>query len=163
MTSRQTVVKRIEFPAGHRLMNYNGKCKNLHGHSFVAEVCLGADQLDGMGLVIDFTDVGRFLKTWIDQNWDHAFIVNNDDKKLLEFLLVNNLKVYALRTGEDGENPSVENLSKHMYKILYEEYSSHPGLIIEYVDIWESSSSYARFTYERAQRVGMIKDNRGDD
>ena len=68
---------RIEatFDSGHRLLDYDGKCAYPHGHTYKAEVFLGGNSLDSQGLVFDFTDLKRQVKGWIDDNWDHAFLV----------------------------------------------------------------------------------------
>ena len=50
-----SVTKRIDFCYGHRLLNYNGKCRNLHGHNGKAVVTLETDHLDE--LVIDLFQV----------------------------------------------------------------------------------------------------------
>ena len=51
------VTKTVDFCYGHRLMEYDGKCRNLHGHNGLLEVDLEADSLDNLGMVMDFTKV----------------------------------------------------------------------------------------------------------
>ena len=45
------VTRRIDFCYGHRLLNYDGKCKNLHGHNGRAEIVIAAEKLDDRGMV----------------------------------------------------------------------------------------------------------------
>ena len=76
---------RIEFSfdSGHRLLDYNGKCAYPHGHTYRAEVFLKSRTLDRLGLVYDFTDLKDRIKSWVDENWDHAFLVNSRDTELI--------------------------------------------------------------------------------
>jgi len=75
----------VKFDAAHRLLGYEGKCKFLHGHSYVAIVCLSRRELEGPGFVIDFGFIKKHVKGWIDKFWDHAVILNKEDK-LVTFL-----------------------------------------------------------------------------
>lgn len=81
-----SITRRFEFDYGHRVLGHEGKCATLHGHRGVAEVTVvpvNADPqnpgLDKLGRVIDFAALKQVVGTWIDQNWDHAMILNTDD------------------------------------------------------------------------------------
>ena len=52
-----TIVKKLHFCYGHRLMDYDGKCARPHGHNGVLEVELSSNELDARGMVYDFADV----------------------------------------------------------------------------------------------------------
>jgi 6-pyruvoyltetrahydropterin/6-carboxytetrahydropterin synthase len=140
---RSTVAKRIEFPAGHRLMNYEGKCYNIHGHSFIVEALFSADTLDEMGFVIDFTEIGHFLKDWIDVNWDHAFIANSADIALIEFLKEHKMKYYTL-----DANPTTEQMAIHLFTVVQDwvyDNAGGNGLQTERIRVWESSNAYSQY------------------
>ena len=53
------VSKAIEFCYGHRLLNYDGKCRHLHGHNARAEIELNSEELDDRGMVFDFSDIKK--------------------------------------------------------------------------------------------------------
>ena len=74
-----SVAKRIEFCYGHRLLDYNGVCAHPHGHNAVAELEVRADALDGRNMVMDFSDIKRAIKEWIDRELDHRMILRADD------------------------------------------------------------------------------------
>ena len=76
----------ITFDAGHRLLDYHGKCASPHGHTFTAEVLVTGQELDRLGLVVDFGDVKTPLKRWIDEHWDHGFLLNDRDGVLISAL-----------------------------------------------------------------------------
>ncbi len=66
-----TVTKEIHFCYGHRLLNYEGKCRYLHGHNGRAVITIDAEQLDHRGMVLDFTDIKNVVSSWIDDSLDH--------------------------------------------------------------------------------------------
>ena len=57
-----SVTKRIEFCYGHRLLDYDGICQHPHGHNAVAEIEVGASELDSRNMVCDFGDIKRIVK-----------------------------------------------------------------------------------------------------
>ena len=69
---------------GHRLPEHFGLCKNIHGHSYKMIVEFEGE-LDEQGMVIDFYDVEKIINPVIEK-LDHAFMVKDDDKIILEFL-----------------------------------------------------------------------------
>src|SRR4029434_3716449 len=73
------VTKRIEFCYGHRLLDYDGICQHPHGHNAVAEIEIHRDALDARDMVVDFNDIKRLVKGWIDRELDHKMILRRDD------------------------------------------------------------------------------------
>ena len=65
------VTREIHFCYGHRLLNYDGKCRFLHGHNGRALITMESDHLDERGMVIDFSDIKRAMQVWIDEQLDH--------------------------------------------------------------------------------------------
>jgi 6-pyruvoyltetrahydropterin/6-carboxytetrahydropterin synthase len=61
---------RDSFAAAHRLVGSGGKCENLHGHNFKVELTVGGDDLDDSGMLMDFTDLKKILKS-ILSDLDH--------------------------------------------------------------------------------------------
>ena len=128
----------ITFDSGHRLLDYEGKCAFPHGHTYSAEVFLEASTLDSLGLVFDFTELRSKVKTWIDENWDHAFLANSRDTELIAGLApVSKGRLYQF----DGENPSCEVMSRE----LYMQVKQLCGVAPAKVRLWESTSQYAEF------------------
>src|SRR5438132_7826753 len=73
------VTREIHFCYGHRLLNYDGKCRHLHGHNGRAVIVIEAAGLDDRGMVMDFNDIKRVVSTWIDEHLDHRMILRRDD------------------------------------------------------------------------------------
>ena len=77
------ITKQFSFETGHALYGYDGKCKNVHGHSYKLSVTvIGSPILDTnnvkFGMVIDFTDLKKIVKEEIVDNFDHATVFNQN-------------------------------------------------------------------------------------
>ena len=131
---------RIEFTfdSGHRLLNYDGKCAYPHGHTYRAEIFLESTELNNLGLVYDFTDLKDQIKTWTDDNWDHAFLINSQDQELIEGL--SSTELVRLYKFQD-ENPSCEVMSRK----LYETTTELCGVAPSKVRLWESANQFAEY------------------
>jgi len=72
------VSREIDFCYGHRLLNYDGKCKYLHGHNGRAVIVIEAPKLDDRGMVMDFSDIKRVVSSWIDEHLDHRMLLHRE-------------------------------------------------------------------------------------
>ena len=75
------ITKQFSFETGHALYGYDGKCKNVHGHSYKLSVTvIGKPIVDRFnvkfGMVIDFTDLKKIVKEEIVDQFDHATVFN---------------------------------------------------------------------------------------
>jgi 6-pyruvoyltetrahydropterin/6-carboxytetrahydropterin synthase len=132
------VTREIHFCYGHRLLNYDGKCRNLHGHNGKAVITLESTQLDALGMVVDFSHMKRVVSTWIDATFDHKMILHRDDPILPELH----------RLGEAVEivevNPTAENLAKLIF-----DYAASQRLPVVEVTLWETENSFATYRGEK--------------
>ena len=128
------VTKEIHFCYGHRLLNYAGKCKNLHGHNGKAVVTLEAAGLDALGMVVDFSRIKQLIGVWIDETLDHKMILHRDDPALPELR----------RLGEPvvvlDVNPTAESIAK-----LICDHALAQGLPVTEVTLWETETSFATY------------------
>ena len=130
-----SVVKRVEFCYGHRLLDYEGVCKHPHGHNAVAEIEIRSAALDQRSMVCDFSDVKHLVKSWIDREIDHKMILRSDDP------LVNPLRELGEPVFLVESNPTVERIARLIY-----EHVQQSGLPVVRVKVWETTTSSA--TYE---------------
>jgi 6-pyruvoyltetrahydropterin/6-carboxytetrahydropterin synthase len=77
------ITKQFSFETGHALYGYDGKCKNVHGHSYKLSVTvIGTPIIDTTnvkyGMVIDFTDLKKIVREEIVDNFDHATVFNKN-------------------------------------------------------------------------------------
>lgn len=81
--SKIRITKQFSFETGHALYGYDGKCKNVHGHSYKLSVTvIGTPITDTSnvkyGMVIDFTDLKKIVKEEIVDLFDHATVFNKN-------------------------------------------------------------------------------------
>ena len=128
------VTREIDFCYGHRLMNYDGKCKYLHGHNGRAVISVEADRLDHRGMVLDFSDIKQVVSQWIDVNLDHRMLLHRDDP-LVPILLAEREPVFLLDV-----NPTAENIAKLIY-----DHAASKGFPIVEVRLWETPRCFATY------------------
>lgn len=98
--SKIRITKQFTFEMAHALYGYDGKCKNIHGHSYKLDVCVIGSPIEDTenpkcGMVIDFGDLKSIVKSEIIDLMDHSTIlnVNSPHKELAEYLKVNGHKI----------------------------------------------------------------------
>jgi len=96
------IAKEFRWEMGHRLPEHFGLCKNIHGHSYKMLVEFDGE-LGKNGMIIDYYDVEKIIHPIIE-NFDHAFMVNKDDKTVLEFLEKMNSKKVVVDFQSTAEN-----------------------------------------------------------
>jgi 6-pyruvoyltetrahydropterin/6-carboxytetrahydropterin synthase len=133
------VTREIDFCYGHRLLNYPGKCRHLHGHNGKVLISFEASQLDDRGMVLDFGDIKRGVSAWIDEHLDHRMILHRDDPaapllaKLREPLVLLDV------------NPTAENIAR-----VIAEYTANAGFQVVEVRLWETPRCSAAYCPEDA-------------
>lgn len=128
------VARQIDFCYGHRLLNYEGKCRYLHGHNGKAIITFEAAQLDDRGMVLDFADIKRVVSCWIDDHLDHRMILRRDDPAvpLLQGL---NEPLYLT-----DSNPTAENIARLIF-----DFAHHQGFPVVEVRLWETPKCSAMY------------------
>ena len=129
-----SVVKKLHFCYGHRLMDYDGKCAHVHGHNAVAEVEVARNQLDARGMVCDFGDVADLIWGFIERELDHRMLLRRDDP------LVAPLEEAGERPFLMTGNPTAENIARLIF-----EQALQLGLPIVAVRIWETAEAFAEY------------------
>lgn len=128
------VTKELHFCYGHRLLNYDGKCRHLHGHNGKAVITVEAPVLDPLGMVIDFSQVKKVVGGWIDEALDHKMLLHKDDPVIPELQ----------RLGEQfvtfDVNPTAENIAKLIYDFVRQ-----AGFAVVDVTLWETENSFATY------------------
>ena len=107
------------FSSAHHLLNYKGKCENMHGHNWKVEVTARGNELDKSNILIDF----KVLKKMVNEIMD--YLDHKDLNELDEF---------------KNESPSSEFIAKFIYKKAKETIKE-----IYRVDVWETPTSRASY------------------
>lgn len=109
--------REFKFDAAHNLINYHGKCENLHGHTYKLAVTLEG-RPDGEGMVFDFTELKKFVGELVLSRLDHAYI------------------------NDIIPQPTAEYIASWIFKAL-EEPLRRPNCRLYEVTVWETESSSA--------------------
>ena len=112
------------FAAGHALRNYRGKCENVHGHNYRCQVTVQGEQLDSIGLLVDFVELKRVV---------HAVLDRLDHQWLNEF------------PPFDVLNPSAENMAKYIYDEVNSGLMGKSEAKIGWVRLWETDTASATY------------------
>lgn len=149
------VKKMMSFESAHRLWAYQGKCANIHGHSYKVTVTLEG-RLMTNGMVLDFGILSSIMKGIIDQGrcaehtfqpWDHAMMLQDSDP--LGDVLKNmpggatNLLIFPFR-------PTAENMAQEFARLvaLALEFEGRQNVRVKRVSIQETETSVATWDVE---------------
>jgi len=132
------IAKEFRWEMGHRLPEHFGLCKNIHGHSYKMIVEFEGE-LDKNQMVIDYYDIEKIINPVIEK-LDHSFMVNIDDKIVLEFLEKMNSKKIVV-----GFNSTAENICNYLLSEIKK--CSLPSNISSVkVRVYETQFDYAEET-----------------
>lgn len=141
-----TIMRRIKFCAGHRLLRHGGKCEHFHGHNYVADFFVQGETQDDVGRVLDFSELKKRVKGWIDEHWDHSFLIHQDDDNARQALEM----VQPSRFFVMPYNPTAENMAKYLLEEMCPEVLEGTGAAACRVRIWETDESYAEASVDVA-------------
>ncbi len=115
---------RESFSSAHALRNYQGKCENMHGHNYLAELVVEGDTLtEDTELVADFTVLKKILREELEK-LDHCFL--NDTPPF------------------DKINPSSENIARYLWKCIEPRLKVYPVKLYS-VSISEKAAQTATY------------------
>lgn len=135
--------RRLQFCAGHRVLNHESKCANPHGHNYVGFFHAESetlDTLDTIGRVIDFSVLKEKIGGWIDDNWDHTFLVYDDDFEIKSMLEKGkwNKKPFI-----SPFNPTAENMADYLLTYVCPKVLEGTGVKVTKVVLWETENCFA--------------------
>ena len=141
------ITKEFNFEMAHALWNYDGACRNIHGHSYRLFVTLlGAPNKDSenpkFGMVIDFKDLKSMIQGPVVDFLDHALVVYREAEGELLFSI---RQMYEKVHVFDFQ-PTCENLVLFIVETIRS--SLLPGVQLQAVKLYETASSYAEWHLE---------------
>tara|TARA_A100001037_G_C14860159_1_gene504818 strand:- start:102 stop:554 length:453 start_codon:yes stop_codon:yes gene_type:complete len=150
MTTR--IRRWVETDTGHRVPNHKSKCRHMHGHRYRWEAELEGEVVTTKGvseegMLIDFSDVSKFLTEYIHDVVDHAFIVQDSDGKAMAALS---------QMGDEHRTlvvpfvPTAENLAKWAFEQIAPKITSRYGneLRLRAFHVRETPKSWATYIPE---------------
>ena len=133
------VVRYHDFSAGHRVYGHESKCAHLHGHNYrVYFHCSGG--LDSLGRVVDFSVIKSKLCMWLEDNWDHKFILWDQDPIVKSMRAIDMEGVVLVPF-----NPTAENMAKHLVKVIGPQQLTIHGLDLTEVIVEETRKCSAGY------------------
>lgn len=134
-----TCTRRIEFDAGHRIMEHESKCKYLHGHRYIIEATFASDGLDSLGRVIDFGTIRELLGSWVDENWDHTTILCDQDRELGKSIAaITGQKIFYME-----KNPTAENMAEYLLEKVCVDLFATRNAKCTRIKLYETPNCYA--------------------
>ena len=128
-----TATRYHDFSTGHRVYGHESKCAHLHGHNYRIHLTVEAEQLDTVGRVMDFSVIKTLLAEWLEENWDHKFLVWEKDP------FATTLKTL----DTDGTvivnfNPTAENMGQYLIDVVGPAQLVDTGVTLVNVNIEET-------------------------
>lgn len=138
------VTKEFDFEMAHALWNYDGLCSNIHGHSYKLSVCLiGTIENDikspKNGMVVDFGDIKKWVKTSLVDEFDHALLVNEK----ADFQSIEISKQMFQRLKITSFQPTCENLLLYIAAKIKDQLPEHLKLFS--LKLQETATSFAEW------------------
>lgn len=133
------VTKQMWTETAHRLPRHPGRCRFLHGHSYLWEVTLEGDELGPNGMLLDFSELKAAMTAVIDP-FDHALILQTGEKEGMIVLSALSAFGLAERVVFVNYPPTAENMAAAVANTLKEQF--FPGFTVT-VKLWETRTSYA--------------------
>ena len=135
------ITKAFDFEAAHALDGYDGKCKDIHGHSYHLEVTFIGEpkrdkKLSDCGMVVDFGEIKKIVQEKILPNFDHRLVLRKDSR--FQHIAPINERIRMVDYQPTCENMLVE-IVEELKKL------SPQGISLIKAHLRETSKSYAEW------------------
>lgn len=152
MMTTITATRYHDFSAGHRVHGHESKCAHLHGHNYRVTFTVEAEKLDSVGRVVDFGVIKSMLCQWLEETWDHKFLVWEKD----------HLATSLWELDPEGVrftpfNPTAENMAEFLLHVIGPVQLAGTGCTLVDVQVEETRKCSAGATLSAAQRVHLAK------
>ena len=143
--SKIRITKHFDFETAHALYGYDGKCKNIHGHSYQLYVTVIGKPIDDAshvknGMVLDFGDLKKIVKAEIVDVFDHATVLNKNSphKELADKIKPHSPKVLLVDYQPTSENMIVDFAEKISANLP-------DSVTLHSLKLYETNNSYAEW------------------
>lgn len=136
-----SLISEASFDSAHFLAQYEGKCRNIHGHRWIVKVEIFGEKLQENGskreMLIDFGELKSELKKLVDF-YDHSLII---EKNTMREITLNALKEDGFRIIEVEFRPTAENFAKNFYDYFIEK-----GFSVKSISVYETPNNCAIYS-----------------
>ncbi len=138
------LTKEFDFETAHALDGYEGKCKDIHGHSYHLRVTVLGEPtedctLSDCGMVVDFGDIKKIVRDYVYEEFDHRLILREDSR-------FKNMEVLNQRVRYVPYQPTCENMLIEIVTILKSKLPKN--VTLHSVFLRETVNSYAEWFAE---------------
>ena len=138
-----SLIRQLRFCAGHRLYRHESKCAFFHGHNYRVDIEVegvnGGTDVDSVGRVVDFSLIKQRMLAWLDDNWDHAFLIFEEDANALAAIRMVEPTKYVVMPA----NPSAENMARYLLEVVAPAVLGDLGVVARRVSVWETDEACA--------------------
>lgn len=153
---KRMVAKRYhDISVGHRVVDHEGKCRFLHGHNYRITFQVVGGGLDSLGRVLDFGVIKATLCEWLEEEWDHKFLADENDPLL-----------NAICKGLEGQvphpeylaflrgivwvpfNPTAEKMAEFLVEVIGPQILDGTGCTLVSVEVGETAKCSVVYTKE---------------
>ena len=143
LSTHLSLIRQLRFCAGHRLHRHESKCAFFHGHNYRVDIevvaAAGGSEVDAVGRIVDFSLIKQRMLAWLDANWDHAFLIFEEDGNALAAIrMVEPTKYFVM-----PYNPTAENMARYLLEVVAPGVLGDLGVVTRKVAVWETDESCA--------------------
>ena len=144
------ITKEFTFDMAHALLNYDGLCRNIHGHTYKLAVTLIGSPKESkddpkLGMVIDFSDLKTIVKQPIVDVFDHALVLQEGHKAIPSMMECNDYGKTIVLPFQ----PTCENLVVHFVGMIQDKLPNNVSLYA--LRLHETPTSYAEWCFDDNQ------------
>jgi 6-pyruvoyltetrahydropterin/6-carboxytetrahydropterin synthase len=135
--TKMFAVRKHEIHCGHRVYQHDGKCKNIHGHSYIIHFYCQAETLNQLGMVVDFGVIKTTLCQWLEDNYDHRLLLWEQDP------IAPQLQQIDATTTLVPYNPTAENIALYLITTIAPKLLEHTNITVSKIIVEETSKCKA--------------------
>jgi len=129
-----------DISCGHRVYQHESKCSHAHGHNYRVHFhCEAGQGLDTIGRVIDFSVIKARLCMWLEDNWDHRFLLWDRDPWCQPMKEMDPTVVVV------PFNPTAENIAQYLVEVIGPQQLEGSGVRLVRCEVDETAKCSASF------------------
>lgn len=130
-----------DISCGHRVVGHEGKCRFLHGHNYRIHFTVAATQLDSIGRVVDFSVIKSALCAWLEDHFDHKFLIWSEDPMLAALQEVSSESLVIVPF-----NPTAENIARYLVDVIGPQRLNQDGVQLISCKVEETAKCSATYS-----------------
>lgn len=122
-----------DISTGHRVYGHESKCSHSHGHNYRITFTVESEDLDSVGRVMDFSVIKEKLCMWLEDNWDHKFLLWEKDPWVQPMSAMDPCGLVVVPF-----NPTAENMGQYLIDVVGPEQLKDTGVSLTHVIVEET-------------------------